>query len=146
MKKHFKSYIAIGMITIILMLPLFQNGYHSGHDTKFHIANVLAVKEQFQKGNLTSPILPHIANNFGYGTRLFYPVLPHTVTAVISVLLTPITSHVTNAFKIVHLLTIFLSAITMYHCSYKFSKNTFHALACIGNSLYHYAIFSFQHL
>ncbi len=116
--------IILGIITIagILMLPMFMNTYHIGHDTEFHITNILAIQEQILENKIpTSPISPHIANDLGYGTRLFYPPLAHTLTAYLSALV--FNGDVLLSIKVIHFFLLALSGITMYEASYRFTKS-----------------------
>jgi len=121
MKKHFKSYVVIVLVALAIMIPVIFS-YKTGHDTAFHVANVLAIKEHLLKKEFGIPILNHIANQFGYGTRIFYPPIAHTVTALISVILNPITEDISLSFKILHIITTVLSGLAMYHLGYKFTK------------------------
>ena len=120
MNKNYKNILIILLISVVIMLPLFLNGnYYSGHDTNFHIANTLSLKEQMTN-NLNTYIMPNIVGSFGYGTRLFYPILSHLTIAVVSILTS---LDILISFKIVHLLTLFLSGISMYFLSKRISKS-----------------------
>lgn len=117
MKKTWQNLIIIFLFSCFLAIPLFSNAFHLGHDTWFHIANVTAIEELVEMGKGSSLIVPSIAFDFGYGTRIFYPPLVHTITAVVGVLL-----NTEVAFKLVHFITIFLSGVTMYFLALKFSN------------------------
>lgn len=76
MKKHpyLFNIFTIIFVAIVLMLPMFMNTYHVGHDSLYHITNILVLSEQFQAGQiLSTPILAHIADGLGCGSQLFYP-------------------------------------------------------------------------
>ena len=123
--RKYCNYFIILAVAIILLIPMFLNEYPDfKSDASFHIANVLAIKEQISQGRWESLILGKIANNFGYGTRIFYPPLSQTVTAFISYFIETFNLDVLVAFKIVHFCTILFAGLTMYMCSYKFSKNS----------------------
>ena len=118
--KKYKNIIIIFVVSIIIMLPMFLNKYHSGHDTQYHVLNIINLAEQI-KNNFLSPssIVGEIANNFGYGTEMFYPPLSHTFAAYIQV----ITNNISITMKLTHFIVIFLSGISMYFLSKRLSKN-----------------------
>lgn len=123
-RQHLFYLTLLFVVSIMIMLPLFLRPYYAGHDTKFHVANILSIIEQIQMGNIpTSPILGKIGYGLGYGTRLFYPPLAHTVTAYISYGLSNFGIDVLTSMKFIHLLVLFLSGVTMYFLSYKLSNN-----------------------
>jgi len=121
---HFVFIVFLFFVTFLVLLPLFMNSYHAGNDTKYHIANVLSMENQILEGKIpTSPILDKIGYGLGYGTRLFYPPLSHTMTAYITAFLSFFRLTVLDSFKFVHFLLLFISGVTMYFLSYRFSKN-----------------------
>lgn len=123
-RQHLFYLTLLFVVSIMILLPLFLRPYYAGHDTKFHVANVLSIMDQIRARNIpTSPILGKIGYGLGYGTRLFYPPLAHTVTAYISYILSNFHISVFTSIKIVHLLVLFLSGFTMYFLSYKLSNN-----------------------
>lgn len=122
--EHFLYIILIFIISLTVLFPFLKRPYAVGHDTKFHLANILSLEEQISKrGMPTSPILSKIGYGLGYGSQLFYPPLSHTVTAYISSGLSYFHLTVVQALKLVHLLVLFLSGITMYFLSHQLSKN-----------------------
>lgn len=123
-RQHYIYITLLFVVSIMIILPLFLRPYYAGHDTKFHVANILSIIEQIQMGNIpTSPILGKIGYGLGYGTRLFYPPLAHTVTAYISYGLSNFGIDVLTSMKFVHLFVLFLSGITMYFLSYRLSNS-----------------------
>ena len=71
-------FLTIIIFSIICMLPYYKEVNLYGHDSTFHIANIEALSNS---GDITTPkIVEDVANNFGYGTYIFYPPLPHTVS------------------------------------------------------------------
>ncbi|MEG0826164.1 MAG: hypothetical protein RR404_01705 [Bacilli bacterium] len=120
MNRNYKNILIILFCAIVIMLPMFLTDYHSGHDTGFHIANVISLKEQLQSDNINANIVGNIANNFGYGTRLFYPPLAHSVVAYTSLLSN---LDVLISFKIVYLICLFLSGVSLYFLSLRLSKS-----------------------
>lgn len=107
-----KYYFFLFLISIALLLPLLNYNYFYGHDTGFHIANSMAFRERLDWPNLFNiKILPIMANNFGYGTNIFYPNLPHFITALIYNYLNV---SIFTSIKITDFFLIFFSGVTMY--------------------------------
>lgn len=44
--KDIVSYLVILIISIIMCIPLFQSGIHTGHDGDYHISRTLGTIEQ----------------------------------------------------------------------------------------------------
>lgn len=116
-----KYYFFLFIISIVLLFPLLNHNYFYGHDTGFHIANIVSLSEQLNWSNLFHlKILPIIANNFGYGTNIFYPNLPHFITALVYKYLP---GSIFTSIKITDFFLIFFSGITMYTFMKKITKN-----------------------
>lgn len=108
----------------LILIPLFKEPYQAGHDTKFHIANILSIENQILEGQIpASPVSDHIGYGLGYGARLFYPPLAHTVTAYVSAFLSFFGFSVTDSLKLVHFLMLSFSGIAMYFLSFRLTKN-----------------------
>ena len=123
--KKIKYIIAIFIFSIIIMLIDVNNGYIKGHDTDFHMPNITATKEQISWDNLTAQEpLKYVANDFGYGTRFFYPPLPHLTSAYITKILEVFNiGNVAVGMRITQWLTLLLSGITFYLLCTKIFKN-----------------------
>ena len=123
-----RNYIILLLVSIFVVFPLFTkiNIYNFGHDSFFHISNIYGIVTNLQEGIFTNfDIRPIIANNFGYGTGIFYPNLPHVITAIIAFIFN---GNVFFALKIVHLLKYILAAFFMYKLVNKVFKNDLVAL------------------
>ena len=135
--KHYIMVIWIFIVALGLLLPLFINKYHIGNDTMYHLATISSIKDliktNFMRG-ITGKILPNIGNGFGYGSRLFYPPIFHTCTAYLSYFLETLGIGLTTCVKIFYLCTFFLSGITMYICSYRYTKDK--SLSFIASVIY----------
>lgn len=119
-KKNILFILLIFVVAIITMMPMFTTSYKSGHDTKFHVSNIDSLTENIEEDFLSpSPIMPHIANDFGYGTGLFYPPFGHTVTSYLNVLV----RSETISLKIIHFLGLFASGVTMFFLAKRTSKS-----------------------
>ncbi len=114
--KHSMVILGILVVAIVLFIPMFITPYKENDDTWFHLMNIGLIKnsiqENFWKG-FSLKILPFVGNNFGYGTRLFYPPLAHTLGAYLSYFLELVQVPLVDALKIFHFVTFFLAGITM---------------------------------
>lgn len=119
MKKNYKELLIIFIFSIMIMVPVISN-YYKGHDTNFHVANISALANQISIHNIfAKEPLAEIANNFGYGTRFFYPPLPHLIAAYF----TKILNNVVIGMRLTEWLTFLLSGIAFYFLGIKIFKN-----------------------
>jgi uncharacterized membrane protein len=118
-KKTLVYIILIIIAALITMLPMFLNDYTNGHDTKFHVGNIQSITQQLKSGNLQFKIVGNMGNNFGYGTGLFYPPLPHVSAALINL----ITNNTLISIRIVYFIGLIISGITMFFLSKKLSNS-----------------------
>ncbi len=125
MKNKSKYIIVIFIFSIIIMLIDLPDGYIKGHDTDFHLSNITAIVDTLSWDNLTvQEPLKYVGNNFGYGTRFFYPSLPHLTAAYITKILTVFNiDNVAIGMRITQWLTLFASGITFYLLSIKLFKS-----------------------
>ena len=125
MKKKIKYILTIFIFSIVIMLIDAHNGYIKGHDTEFHLANITAIVDQLSWDNLTvQEPLKYVGNDLGYGTRFFYPPIPHLTAAYITKLLTIFhMDNVAIGMRITQWLTIFASGATFYLLGEKIFKN-----------------------
>ena len=125
MKKKIKFILAIFIFSIIIMLIDIHNGYIKGHDTDFHLATITAIVDQLSWDNLTvQEPLKYIANNLGYGTRFFYPPIPHLTAAYITKILSIFNvGNVAIGMRITQWITLFASGVTFYFLGEKIFKN-----------------------
>lgn len=126
MKNTKKSILIIFIFSIIIMLIDLPNGYIKGHDTDFHLANITAIVEKISWNNLTvQEPLKYIGNDFGYGTRFFYPPIPHLTCAYITKILSIFNiGNVAIGMRITQWLTLLASGITFYLLAKKIFKNS----------------------
>ena len=107
------------------MLIDLPNGYIKGHDTDFHLSNIKAITDMLSWDNLTvQEPLKYIGNDFGYGTRFFYPPLPHLTAAYITKILTLFNiDNVAIGMRLTQWITLFASGITFYLLGIKLFKS-----------------------
>ena len=125
MKQKIKYILAILIFSIIIMLIDVHNGYIKGHDTDFHLATITAIVDQLSWDNLTvQEPLKYIGNDLGYGTRFFYPPIPHLTAAYITKILSVFQiGNVAIGMRITQWLTILASGITFYLLGEKIFKS-----------------------
>ena len=118
-------YVILFCVTFLIMIPyIFSNRYIDGNDSNFHISNIFSIYTGMKQGTISN-VLPIIAHNFGYATRIFYPRLAHFSTALVTLILN---GKVIWGLKIIHFIVFFLSAVMMYKLVNKVLKNKFSAL------------------
>ncbi len=125
MKQKIKYIIVIFIFSIIIMLLDVKNGYIKGHDTDFHLATITAIVDQLSWDNLTvQEPLKYIANDLGYGTRFFYPPIPHLTAAYITKILSIFDiGNVAIGMRITQWITLLASGVTFYLLGEKIFKN-----------------------
>ena len=117
LKKLYKNkYLNIYLI-IVLLFALFMSlpffiGYINGDDTPFHYVNIEERSNSFMA--LFGKIIPEVGNNFGYGTGLFYPPLPHVLGGFILMIISNFGFQAFGALRILKFIIIFGSALFMY--------------------------------
>ena len=129
-KSDWKYILLILAISVLVMLPKIVTNYQINDDTQFHIANILATEKTLDDW-IPDDILPDVAGDYGYATRQFYPVLPHTVAAY-TMKITNLS--VDNTLKLVHTVVLILSGITMYFLGKRYLKKDY--LAFVAALIY----------
>ena len=130
-----KYYFLIFGISIFVFLPFVSKFYFWGHDTHYHVSNILALDHVFRLYNLFQlKIFPIIARDFGYGSGIFYPQLSHFVAVIFYKLLSPFHLNVTYALKLTHFSAMFLSGIFMYLLLQNICKNK--KISFVGSCFY----------
>lgn len=102
-------YTIILIVAILMCIPLFQKGIHTGHDGDFHISRTVGTMEQLQQGN--SPfIISRFSNNLGLAWNLFYP----PITTLINLIFAVITNNFVLAMKLFIFCTFLFSGISIF--------------------------------
>lgn len=121
----------IFLITIILFIKLFVLDRYQGHDTIFHVTNIIELSKTISLDNMFgSNIITYNANKFGYGIWLFYPKLPHLIAAYMYLL----TKDIYLTMKIIYFITTFLSGVFTYFLSKKIFNNN--KIALLSSVIY----------
>lgn len=122
-----KEYIILFFITILICMPFFTSSqYIDGNDTNYHMSNIYSIYTKMCDGNSGfDKVLPIIANDYGYGSGIFYPQLSHIIPAGLTYLLQ---GNIVLAVKIIHFLVYYISAIMMFKLVNRVFKNKYIAL------------------
>lgn len=126
--KKFKNdkifyYLIILIISILMCIPLFQKGIHTGHDGDFHISRVVGTIEQLQQGNSTF-VISRFSNELGFGWNLFYP----PISTLINVIFAIITNDFILAMKLFIFCTFLFSGISMFQLVNAITENKMAAI------------------
>lgn len=111
-------------ISLLLTIPFACTGRMYGHDLAYHIDTIRALNEAWEQGIFGSKIYPLVGGDYGYGTGLFYSMIPASI-AVIFMQLFNIGARA--AITIEMFLVFFGSALIMYGFSTRALKNNFYA-------------------
>lgn len=125
-KIKFKSiinYLIIIIVSLVMCIPLFQEGIHTGHDGDFHISRTIGTIEELKNGNSIF-VISRFSNNLGFGWNLFYP----PISTFINVIFAFLTGNVVIAMKFFIFITFILSGISMYKLVKTLTKNNLSAL------------------
>lgn len=135
MKKHLKYILIIVLISLFIMFPLMHGLYYSGNDTPIHLANIHVISKDLNFTKLFINLLSYgIGNDFGYGTRLFYPPVTYTVGAIINFIFNRFGLSIIETMKFTNLMITLFSGISMYFCSYKYNKSK--RIALVSSIIY----------
>ena len=133
MKKR-KNIIYIIIIIVVAMFvleKLFLFDRYQGHDTVFHVANIIKLSDTISFSNIFgSDLISYDFNRLGYGVWLFYPKLPHLICAYIYLII----KDVYLSMKIVYLITTILSGIFTYYLAKKIFNNK--SIALLSSIIY----------
>ncbi len=125
-------------------LLFMTNGYPNGDDSDYHFANIYDQYLALLEGN-NSPISPYLASGVGVGKQLFYSPIPHLVIAIVGINLSVFNISLLTSFKVVLLLSIYISGIFMYRFAMHITKNrkVISLIAAAIFILYPYRLFDY---
>ncbi len=128
MKKRVLIIVTIILLATISMLPILTEPDILGHDTNFHVANINELTEDIKENIIPHRLLNDAGNGFGYGTHLFYPPLPHTVTAYLNVFLSNFHLTTLDTITITYYLITLTTAFLIFYLAKKLSNHNLCAL------------------
>lgn len=124
--KENKYLIVVILIALLMFTPLYCDKYYKGHDSNYHINVIKAYSKSIHISKLQlipTDILPELAKDFGYGTGIFYPQLPHLMTTYIYKILSIVGFTLCDAMKVTIIIVGILSLIFIYLLSLKINNN-----------------------
>lgn len=125
-KKDIVSYLIVFCLSLVYFFRILDSDvFYDAHDLVFHASNIITIASELSLTNLfPDKIMPILVNNLGYGVNIFYPVFPHLVGAY----LYKIIGDIPLTFKLLSLILINLSGLSMYKFVDKVFKNKHQAL------------------
>ena len=119
------SIIILFALSLIVTLPFAFTERMYGHDLAYHIDTIRALNEAWEQGTFGSKIYPLICGDYGYGTGLFYTMIPASFAVILMQIL-----HIgaRAAITIEVCILFFASALIMYGFGTRALKNKFYAL------------------
>ena len=137
-------YIVIFALSLIGTILVFWQGLCKGDDYFYHIPNILDKYNSIISGRGLFGISSELANGLGYGSGLFYSPLSHFTVVVFGVVLNVFGISLMTSYKIVIVLSVFLSGVFMYGFAMKITSNnkiaSLIASACLV--IYPYRLFN----
>ena len=119
-KKNVRNIVIIFLVTLVILFQLFYNDRYEGHDTIFHVTNIIRLSDTISFNNIFgSNIITYDFNSYGYGVWLFYPKIPHLVASYVYLIL----KDIYLSMNIVYFITTFLSGVFIYFLTDKIFKN-----------------------
>ena len=118
LKNKYMPYILIILLITVISAPIFTMNLDLNNEAILHMSRFVAVDEIIKDGIFPPIINYKFMEGFGYALNLFYGPL----TTYIPIILLNIFKTAGMAFKIFSIVTIILSAITMYKFSFSVTK------------------------
>lgn len=114
-KEKFKLLIIILIVSLISILPLIFKSNIYGHDSHFHLANIIDLTNSMSFKNIFPKISSEIGYGLGYGTHLFYPPLPHFISSLFNIFFRLLGLGSDNCLVFIYLLCSFFSGLVIYY-------------------------------
>ncbi len=107
-------YILILAFSLMGTYLVFYKGFAFGDDFHYHFGNILDKYNTILDGKPLSAISGNLVLGYGTGGGLFYSPIPHITVAIVALLLNTFGLTIMSAFKLVLVLTVFVSGVFMY--------------------------------
>ena len=115
----------LAVLIVLGYLPLLVPGIPAGHDTMYHLARMISLREGFRSGIVLPLINYDSLEGFGYGAGLFYSDLYYLPFGLISALGVP----PVIAYKLFLFTFGLLTAFSMYYVAKRISGRPFAGFA-----------------
>lgn len=109
--KYGISILSLIIISFLILLPFVLSSSHSGVDYLYHLSAIQALNEAWHNGSFGSKIYEMICLDYGYGTGLFYSMIPSGITVI---LMNVLNISINSALYIELAFLYALSAIVVY--------------------------------
>ncbi len=129
-KDNLLYYSILILITIIMCIPLFINGFFITDDGTAHFSRNYATIEAIKSGQLLPEIVSNFCGGFGYSWNLFYPPLSTYINAIFYLI---IPNYIID-MKLIIILSIILASIFMFQFIKEITKNK--KIALIVSTIY----------
>ena len=108
------------LIILLFFAVWFNKIYYNGHDTMCHMTNIKAL---FTTMNWSKPfgskILPFIADNYGYGSGIFYPPLANIIPTLFYRFTSLFSENVFFGMKLYYIFITYIAVYGIYILVYK---------------------------
>ena len=114
----YMPYILMILLTAVICMPIFTMNLFLRNEATLHMARIISIDEVLKDG-VFPPIIDYkFMNGFGYALNLFYGPL----TTYIPIVIYNIFGTAGLSFKVFSTLTVIVSFIAMYKCTYSITK------------------------
>lgn len=114
----YMPYILMILLTAVICVPIFTMNLFLRNEATLHMVRIISIDEVLKDG-VFPPIIDYkFMNGFGYPLNLFYG----PITTYIPIILYNIFGTAGLSFKVFSILTVMLSFIAMYKCTYSITK------------------------
>lgn len=109
-KSKFMPFILMSLLTVVICAPIFTINLFTHNEALLHMSRFIAIDETIKEGIFPPIINARFMNGFGYALNLFYG----PITTYIPIIIMNILGSAGLSFKVFTMLTVFISAVTMY--------------------------------
>ena len=113
-QRHYPIIIILACSVLFLLPFWIHRANISGHDTPYHIANILGLAEVNPLEMFNAKLIDSIGSGMGYPSGIFYPQLSHIIPATLYQLIAGFGLSVFIACRLAHLLILAGSGLLMY--------------------------------
>ena len=112
------------LIILLYFARWFNKKYHNNHDTMIHMTNIKALFTTMSWSKpFGSKILPFIADNYGYGSGIFYPPLANILPTLFYRFTSLFSINVFFGMKLYYIFITYIAVYGMYILVYKMIGN-----------------------